>query len=165
MQGSEVSTLYKCVVCSYATDKIQALRAHMKKHKGEGYRRTSIVVHGERWDSFKGLADRHHTTTCQLIDALVKAAIKGDEQGLTIIGSSNPFLIQVNEFRLGAPRGRFSHVAADVGLSRIRDLAPQKWPPNCPNSALYKPVGRLVWCREKEEEVPVDACHACFRGR
>lgn len=104
---SEVEVVYKCMVCGKAWSKVQSLRAHMKRHKGEGLQRTSIWVHGEKWDWFKGYCKKHNTTTCHLLDSIIDLVKKGDERGVVTLGSSNPVILQLHEYYLAGPRSRY----------------------------------------------------------
>ena len=95
--------LYTCVVCGRHFSGVQALRGHMKVHRGM-YMRTSILVPVLKWPKFKEICDKHGTTTCMLLDNLISATIKGEELGVIKIGSPNPVIIQVQEYFTGKPR-------------------------------------------------------------
>jgi len=104
--------VYKCMICGKAWPKVQSLRAHMKSHKGEGLKRTSIWIYGANWDKFKALAEKHNTTTCHLLDALITAALKGEETGTVSIAGANPLIINLTHVFLGRPRSTWK---VDVG--------------------------------------------------
>jgi len=117
MAKGEVRTLFACMVCGRGWASKQSLRAHMKVHKGEDIRSTHIVVKGQVWDRFVDLCRRHHTTTCHLLDVLMRAALKGDETGMIDVGAPNPAVIQIHEYFMGRPRSPFKvEVPAPEGL-------------------------------------------------
>jgi len=103
---SQVEVLYTCIICGKAWSKIQSLRAHMKVHRNEGYMRTGIQVRTERWEKFRSYCKRHKTTTCQLLDALMELTLKGEEKGVVTLGSSNPTVLQLNQYFSGIPRSK-----------------------------------------------------------
>lgn len=105
---AEIEQIFPCVICGRAWSNKQSLRAHMKVHKGE-YLRTSIHVRKDLWESFSEVCKKHKTTTCALLDVLMKATLAGEESGsidLTKIGTPNPVVISVQEVFMGRPRGR-----------------------------------------------------------
>jgi len=98
--------LFQCVVCGAAYASKQSLRAHMKVHKGE-YVRTTIYAKRGLWKRFDEVCRKHKTTTCHVLQALIEAAIKGEELGavdLSKLAAPNPVIIQVNQTFLGKPR-------------------------------------------------------------
>jgi len=136
LAGNEVEVLWKCIVCGRAFAKKQSLRAHMKKHKGEGLQRTSIWVNKEKWERFKQLCRKHNTTTCHLLDALIDAAIKGEEHGVVNIAGPNPVIINLTHVFLGRPRSTWK---AEVPV----EIPPG---PHCP----------VCGAREVSETQPLD---------
>jgi len=109
----EVEVLYKCIVCGKAWSNKYSLRAHMKIHKGEGYRRTSIHVRTDLWEKFKELCKKHNTTTCHFLMALIEAAIKGEEVGVIRVGAPNPAIINIHQYFLGKPRSAWKVPVAE----------------------------------------------------
>jgi len=112
----EVQQLFKCIVCPKAFGSKQSLRAHMKVHKGEGYRTTHIVVRGGEFARFEEMCRRHNTTTCHLLGVLIRAALRGDETGMIDIGAPNPAVINVHEYFLGKPRSAWETSVTEVAL-------------------------------------------------
>jgi len=103
---SRVERLFQCVICGAAYVSKQSLRAHMKVHKGE-YLRTNIIVKRSLWNRFNEVCRKHKTTTCHVLQALIEAAIKGEELGavdLSKIAAPNPVIININQTFLGKPR-------------------------------------------------------------
>jgi len=129
----EVERLFKCVVCPKAFGSKQSLRAHMKVHKGEGYRTTHVVVVDEEWDWFCGYAGRHNTTTCQLIRAFIKMAREGEKQGVITVGGPNPVIFQLQEVFLGKPRSSWE---MKVELEAVRGL--RRRCPECGSSDIHE---------------------------
>lgn len=117
--------VYKCVVCGKAWPSKQSLRAHMKAHKGEGYRTTHIVVRGEEFGRFEELCRRHNTTTCHLLGVLIRAALKGDETGMIDVGAPNPMIVNVHEYFLGKPRSAWKQQFDLDALSRVQRCCPE----------------------------------------
>ena len=159
---SEIQKVWQCVVCGRAWPSQQSLRAHMKAHKSEEYFATKIVVPRPLWTQFKGVCEKHKTTTCQLMKALLEAAVKGDELGVTLVGSQNPFLVQVNHVVLGMPRGRYSHFDGRSMLERLEDPKFKKWPPACEFQGSWWDSDRSVGCLKIKERVSVKECWICF---
>ena len=123
----EVECLFTCIICGRAWASKQSLRAHMKVHGGE-YQRTSVHVRRGLWERFNEVCRRHKTTSCALLDALMRAVVEGEKSGsvdLSRIGASNPLIINVNEYFLGTPRSAWktevppSHGAGPVCPSCI----------------------------------------------
>lgn len=124
---SEVPILYKCVEpgCGKAYAKIQSLRAHMKKHRHKGYSKTSFVVVRADWEKFKEICRAHNTTTCQLLGALIRATIKGEEMGVIDVGSSNPAIVQVHQYFMGKPRSGLKFPVPGEALGPVRGRCPE----------------------------------------
>jgi len=116
---SEVERIFPCIICGRSWTSVQGLRGHMKRHKNE-FMRTSIHVRRELWSRFESECKRHKTTTCALLDVLVKAVLEGSGKGvvdLSRIGSPQPLIINVNEYFLGRPRSPYKvEVPAPEGL-------------------------------------------------
>jgi len=110
----EIERLFQCVVCGAAYASKQSLRAHMKVHKGE-YVRTTIYAKRGLWKKFDEVCRKHKTTTCRVLQALIEAAIKGEELGavdLSKIAAPNPVIINIHEYFGGPPRSRYELPAA-----------------------------------------------------
>jgi len=124
---SEVPVLYKCVVpeCGKAYGKLQSLRAHMKVHRRQGYFKTSFVVFRDDWERFNEVCKAHNTTTCQLLGALIRAAVKGEEMGVIDVGSSNPAIVQVHQYFMGKPRSGLKFPVPGEALGSLRGRCPE----------------------------------------
>ena len=122
---AEVERLYKCIVCGKAYAKKQALRGHMKKHKGEGYKRTSIYLLDEDREYLNGYTRKHNTTTCHFIHSVIQACKEGEKTGTVHIGAPNPVIIQVNEYFLGKPRSAWKQQLDIEALARLQRRCPQ----------------------------------------
>jgi len=125
LHKAEVERLWKCLVCGRAWASKQSLRAHMRVHKGEGYRHTSILVRSEEYARFEAMCTRHNTTTCHLLGVLIRAALKGDETGMIDIGAPNPAVINVHEYFLGKPRSGWK---APVPVTPVTSVGPGRCP-------------------------------------
>jgi len=113
---SRVERLFQCVICGAAYVSKQSLRAHMKVHKGE-YLRTNIIVKRSLWNRFNEVCRKHKTTTCHVLQALIEAAIKGEELGavdLSKIAAPNPVIININQTFLGKPRSMYKTLLSEV---------------------------------------------------
>ena len=106
---TEIEQLFQCIICPAAYAKKQSLRAHMKVHKGE-YMRTSIQADKEVWKQFDELCKDHKTTTCHVINVLLKGIVAGAAAGnidLPKILSPNPVVINMTHIFLGKPRSKY----------------------------------------------------------
>jgi len=112
----EIERLFQCIICGKAYASKQSLRAHMKVHKGE-YVRTTIYTKRGLWKRFDEVCRKHKTTTCHVLQALIEAAIKGEELGavdLSKIAAPNPVIINVNQTFLGKPRSVYKTLLSEV---------------------------------------------------
>jgi len=112
----EIERLFQCVICGAAFAGKQSLRAHMKVHKGE-YVRTTIYAKRGLWKKFDEVCRKHKTTTCRVLQALIEAAIKGEELGavnLSKIAAPNPVIININQTFLGKPRSAYKTLLSEV---------------------------------------------------
>lgn len=148
--GLEVERLYTCIICGRAWASKQALRGHMKAHKGEWFR-TSIYVRRDPWQRFDELCRDHKTTTCNVVNVLVEGLLKGMEVGsidLARIVSPNPVVINLSQVFLGKPRSAWK-------TEVLRGLP---WRPACPRcgsgevrvihpEGLEYSEGRCLRCR------------------
>jgi len=103
---SRVDQLFQCIICGAAYSSKQALRGHMKVHKGE-YLRTNIFVKRGLWKRFGEVCRKHKTTTCHVLQVLIEAVVKSEEVGavdLSKLTTPNPIIINVNQTFLGKPR-------------------------------------------------------------
>lgn len=155
---TEVKQLFECIVCNKAWSSKQSLRAHMKVHKGEGYKRTNIFVQSAPWTEFEAFCKQHKTTTCKLLAVLIQATLKGKELGVIDLGSSNPVVINVQNVSLGAPRGRYSHVNV-AGLTQAELI-----PVVCAHIGGFQPG--QVYCQNRIYSwLPRSACEGCGQNR
>ena len=132
---TEVERLYQCVICPKAYSSLQALRGHMKAHKGE-YQRTTIYVPRDLWKEFDEKCKDHKTTTCALLKVLIEATLAGVDSGvidLHRIGSPNPVFIQVNEVFLGKPRSAWKQRLDIDAVARL-----QRRCPDCGSTGIYE---------------------------
>lgn len=114
----EIEKVFTCVVCGARFDSKRALGGHMRWHPKGSYVRTSFSCEKEKWKAFSDVCEKHGTTTCSVLGALIDATVAGEKAGLVTIPSQNPIMVQVNHVVLGAPRGRYSHInAAEIGRS------------------------------------------------
>lgn len=131
---SEVERLYQCVVCGKAWTSKQSLRAHLKVHKGE-YMRTSFQADREAWKRFEEICKDHKTTTCHVLNTLIKGINEGAKDGnisLPKILSPNPVVININDYFLAGPRSRYK---IPVDPSRIHHGVQ---PVHCPSCGSKK---------------------------
>ena len=99
-----VERVWQCVVCGAKFRSRQALRGHMKKHRGR-YVTTHIVVDRRQWEWFKGYCREHGWTTCAAIRELIGLVERG---AIKFIGP-NPMAVldaplNVYSIHLGRPR-------------------------------------------------------------
>jgi len=134
-----VDVIYTCMICGRAWSSKQSLRAHMKAHRGEGYQSTHIVVRSGQWEEFKKLCRRHHSTTCQVLDGLIKMVLVGEARGVIDLRTPNPITLSVSQVFLGAPRSKWKF-PLELGFR-----------------------GRLPVCRSAYEVRSVDGAIACSR--
>ena len=112
----EIERIYPCILCEKAYDNLQALRGHLKKHRGE-YLRTTIYVRRGQWKRFDEVCMKHKTTTCAVLDVLVKAMVEGESKGvinLKEITSPNPVVFNMSNVFLGKPRSKYKIDVSDV---------------------------------------------------
>ena len=152
MLGGEVEQLFTCIVCGKSWPSKQSLRAHMKVHKGEGYMRTSVHVRREQWQTFKELCREHKTTTCHVLDVLVKAFNRGAPEGLVDLASPNPVIIQMTEVFLGKPRSKWKMPISLGVIGRI---------PMCKNMYRAYSLKGLFACTLKGRSVSANECETC----
>lgn len=133
---SEIEQLFQCVVCGKAWPSKQSLRAHMKVHKGE-YVRTSFHANREAWERFDAICKEHKTTTCHVLNTLIKGINEGAESGdisLPKILSPNPVIININDYFLAQPRSRYK---IPVDPSTIHHRAQPQHCPMCGEKKVY----------------------------
>ena len=164
MSASEVEKVFECVVCGRGWNNKQSLRAHMKVHKGEGYKRTTIIVVKDEWDRFDKICTDRKTTSCMALRDIIKAVLAGEKQGIVTIATRNPLIVQLNHIVLGAPRGRYSHFDGRALIDALVDPALQRWPPNCDHVDKFFPwkSGREIGCLEQREVVKLKECWVCW---
>jgi len=168
---TEIERIYPCIICPKAYPTKQGLRAHMKKHKND-FVRTTIYARRDLWARFDEAAKRHKTTTCALLDVLIKATLEGSEKGVidvSRIGSPNPVIIQVNEVFLGQPRsGWKTQIPGGAMLGRLEDPAGKLWPPSCHQADVFwkdrDPRKSEVGCLKVKAPVHLRDCWLCFQA-
>lgn len=117
---SEVEQLFQCIICGVAWSSKQALRGHMKAHKGEYYR-TNIYAVRKKWKIFEKICKKHKSTTCHVLDALIEAIIEGDKTKgfkLPTIMTPNPLIINVQHNFLGTPHSPYKVSIDDIRLDK-----------------------------------------------
>ncbi|MCL6579989.1 MAG: C2H2-type zinc finger protein [Candidatus Bathyarchaeota archaeon] len=100
---TEVETLFICIVCGKSFRSQRGLAGHMRIHKDVKFKRTTIVVPDVKWQNFKELCKKHHTTTCAVINAVIDSMLSWKTVSLT---SPNPITIQVIQEFGGKPRSK-----------------------------------------------------------
>lgn len=165
----QIKKLYSCVCCPKSFDSLQALRGHMNKHKDVEFKDFHVRLPKAEVESFEKVCERHKTTTCSLIFALMQAAVKGEETGIVDVSTANPLIVQVNHFFAALPRGHGKYdVAAMVdGLSEhllqpLLDVRSKNWPPSCKHANEFFKSSREVGCLKIREIRSLSACWACF---
>lgn len=154
----EPVVLQKCIVCGAAWPSRQSLRAHMKKHRHEGYFTTHIFVRREEWQQFKDVCHKHNSTTCHVLKTLINAFLKGEETGLVSLATPNPIIINVSETFMGKPRSTYKVRApspADVSVGSPGSCADCGGPAEF--RAFYYPAGIGGRC------ITSHLCSECLR--
>ncbi len=102
----KIAQIFTCIICGEAWDNVQALRGHMKAHKGQ-YLRTNIYVRRDLWPKFLETCLNHKTTSCHVLDAVCEAIVQGADVGvidLAKLVAPNPLIINMTHNFLGSPR-------------------------------------------------------------
>lgn len=161
-----VETVFVCPVCSKRYVSRQGLAGHMRWHKKDEYVRTTISVEKSQWLAFRAVCRKHGTTTCAVLRGFVDLTVEGDKQGIVTIPSQNPMIVQLNRVVLGAPRGRYSHVAAEKIAESCRSLVDTPVSVlECQLTSWYDKRGRKVRCDFFGDLIPVEKCRSCSRRR
>lgn len=166
----EIEKIYTCVVCSKRFDSKRALGGHMRWHDSGSYTRTSFSVEKTTWTDFMAMCDKHGTTACAVLRGLIQVTVAGEKQGVVAIPSQNPINIQLVDVRLGAPRGRYSHVDLGRALHQLEseDFAGKELTDvvSCDKLSHHDDVsGRIGFCRSRQRWVTPEICLSCVRAR
>lgn len=165
----KIETLFSCVLCPSSYSTRQGLAGHMNKHKDVEFRQFNIRIPKEKRDAFMALCAKHNVTSCHMMLAMIDAYLKGDECGLTLVGSKNPQIVHIQQFFNTSPgiRDKFQvsdHVKGLKGTVLRPWLLSSKrlWPPSCEFTHEFWKPHLLVGCLKSKEMISLSACWSCF---
>jgi hypothetical protein len=153
---SEVKVVYKCFVCPKAFGSVQALRGHMRVHRGVEVGDLHVRLPKAKIEEFLAFCRRHNASSCHMVLSMIDAYIEGDKRGLIQVGSPNPAIVHLMQIFPGRARG---HNKYELDLV-VQD--PLSGVLRCPRLDHRDTVpGRLGWCRDVKRWVTPDQCLSC----